>query len=87
MGGPQEPVGERALAREAPANELDQGVPALARRPPPSGPTPPAETTSSSTTYVLSQNIMNDGCNFGTAIANSRQDTHIVVEQVMHVAE
>ena len=30
---------------------------------------------------------MNDGCNFGTAIANSRQDTHIAVEQVMHVAE
>ena len=30
---------------------------------------------------------MNDWSNFGTAIANSRQATHIAVEQVMHVAE
>ena len=37
--------------------------------------------------YVLQQNILNEGCNFGTALANSRQDTHIAVEQVIYAAE
>ncbi len=56
------------------------GALGLARGEPPSESTPPTETATSSTTYVLQQNILNEGCNFGTAIAYSRQDTSIDVE-------
>ena len=38
-------------------------------------------------TFVLNQNIINDGCNFGTATANSWQETHAAVENVVNIAE
>ena len=61
--------------------------PAGALGEPPSEPKPPTETASSSTTFVLQQIRLNGGCNFGTAIANSRQYTHIAVEKVIYAAE
>ena len=77
-------AGAVGLARGDP---LTVGVPGLERGGPPTEPTPHTETAPSSTTYALSQNLLSDGCNFGTTIANSRQDTHIAVEQVINVAE
>ncbi len=95
---PPELVGERALAREASANELGLGVRALAREAPPTelgcasaswtpSRPPITETPTSSSTYVLSQNILNDGCDFGAAVANAWQEAGIAVEHVVHIAE
>ena len=72
----------RALAGEAPPTEVGRASASWT----PSRP-PKTETPSSSTTYVLNQNILNDGCNFGTAFAKSWQDTNIVVEHVVQIDE
>ncbi len=38
-------------------------------------------------TFVLQQNITNEGCNFGTATNNHWQETSIVVDHVVNIAE
>ena len=38
-------------------------------------------------TFVPQQNFLSEGCNFGTATANSWQETNVVVENVVNIAE
>ncbi len=48
---------------------------------------PKEASAASSNTYVPQQNIVSEGCNFGPTTANTWQETHVAVENVVNIAE